>query len=82
MKTRPEVIKRDVSRVQKFSRNPVAGLLFDTLEEFDIKLKQAADAMKIPAPRLSQIKSGEKKISADMALRFEKYLGVSAKVLM
>lgn len=38
--------------------------------------------MAIPRSRLSDIFNGRKGVSADTALRFERYLGISAGLLM
>ena len=62
--------------------NPAAGLLRDELDERRITPAQAARDMHIPRSRLSDIFAGRKGISADTALRVERYLGVAASLLL
>lgn len=61
--------------------NPAAGLLADALAHEDIKAAQAAREMGIPRSRLSDIFAGRKGVSADTALRVERYLGISSVML-
>ena len=62
--------------------NPAAGLFRDELTERGIAAAQAARAMRIPRSRLSDIFAGRKGVSADTALRVERYLGISASLLL
>ena len=62
--------------------NPAAGLIRDELAERGISAAQAARAMNIPRSRLSDIFAGRKGVSADTALRVERYLAVSASLLL
>lgn len=62
--------------------NPAAGLIQDELEAREIAPATAARDMGIPRSRLSDIFAERKGISADTALRIERYLGVSASLLM
>ena len=41
--------------------------------------RDLADALKVPASRISQILSGERGISADTASRLERFFGAPAK---
>ena len=66
----------------KLRTNPAAGLLRDELEVRDIAAAKAARDMSIPRSRLSDIFATRKGVSADTALRFERYLGVSAALLI
>jgi addiction module HigA family antidote len=66
----------------KLRTNPAAGLLHDELEARQISAAKAARDMAIPRSRLSDIFNGRKGVSADTALRFERYLGVSAGLLI
>ena len=68
--------------IPKLKTNPAARLLADALEHEEIKAAQAARDMGIPRSRLSDIFAGRKGVSADTALRIERYLGISAILLM
>lgn len=61
--------------------NPSAGLIQDELDVRGITFAQASRDMGIPRSRLCDIFAGRKGVSADTALRVEKYLGVSASLL-
>jgi addiction module HigA family antidote len=65
----------------KLRTNPAAGLIHDELEAREIPAAKAARDMAIPRSRLSDIFAGRKGVSADTALRFERYLGISAGLL-
>ncbi|MCW1883745.1 HigA family addiction module antitoxin [Luteolibacter flavescens] len=62
--------------------NPAAGLIRDELETRGITASRAAGDMHIPRSRLSDIFAGRKGVSADTALRLERYLGISASLLL
>ncbi|WP_367872234.1 HigA family addiction module antitoxin [Luteolibacter sp. Populi] len=62
--------------------NPAAGLIHDELEARGIPASRAASGMHIPRSRLSDIFGGRKGVSADTALRIERYLGISASLLL
>jgi antitoxin HigA-1 len=62
--------------------NPAAGLIQDELEARGITAAGAAREMHIPRSRLSDIFHGRKGVSADTALRIERYLGISASLLL
>jgi addiction module HigA family antidote len=62
--------------------NPAAGLIHDELEARNITASKAAAAMHIPRSRLSDIFAGRKGVSTDTALRLERYLGISASLLL
>jgi addiction module HigA family antidote len=66
----------------KLRTNPAAGLIRDELEARGTPAAQAARDMAIPRSRLSDIFAGRKGVSADTALRFERYLGISAALLI
>jgi addiction module HigA family antidote len=66
----------------KLRTNPAAGLIHDELESRSIPAAKAARDMAIPRSRLSDISAGRKGVSADTALRFERYLGISAALLI
>lgn len=66
----------------KLRTNPAAGLIRDELEARGIPAAKAARDMVIPRSRLSDIFAGRKGVSADTALRFERYLGISAGLLI
>ena len=66
----------------KLLTNPAAGVIRDELEARGIPAAKAARDMAIPRSRLSDIYVGRKGVSADTALRFERYLGVSSTLLI
>jgi addiction module HigA family antidote len=66
----------------KLSTNPAAGLIHDELETRRIPAAKAARDMAVPRSRLSDIFAGRKGVSADTALRFERYLGIPAVLLI
>ncbi len=66
----------------KLRTNPAAGLIRDELEARAIPAAKAARDMSIPRSRLSDIYAGRKGVSADTALRFERYLGISAVLMI
>jgi addiction module HigA family antidote len=66
----------------KILTNPASGLIQDELEVRSISAAQAARDMAIPRSRLSDIFAGRKAVSADTALRFERYLNISASLLI
>jgi len=66
----------------KLRTNPAAGLIRDELEVRAIPAATAARNMAIPRSRLCDIFAGRKGVSADTALRLERYLGISAVLLI
>lgn len=66
----------------KLRTNPAAGLIHDELEAREVPAAGAARDMAIPRSRLSDIFNGRKGVSAETALRFERYLGISAGLLI
>jgi addiction module HigA family antidote len=62
--------------------NPAAGLIHDELEARGITFAQASRGMAIPRSRLCDIFAGRKGVSVDTALRVERYLGVSAALII
>jgi len=66
----------------KLKTNPAAGLIHDMLEHSAVPAAKAAREMNIPRSRLSDIFAGRKGVSADTALRIERYLGISAELLL
>jgi antitoxin HigA-1 len=68
--------------IPNLQTNPAAGLIQDELEARGITAARAASDMHIPRSRLSDIFGGRKGVSADTALRIERYLGISAALLM
>ena len=76
-------IKRDLTKVPKpTTHNPAADLLRDELENRGISASEASRAMHITRSRLSDIFAGRKGVSADTALRFQRYLGIPADYLI
>jgi addiction module HigA family antidote len=76
---RPAILNQATMNLKN---NPAAGLLRDEIDERGITAAQAARDMRVPRSRLSDIFAGRKGISADTALRVERYLGVSASLLL
>ncbi len=68
--------------IPKLKTNPAAGLIADTLEHENLSAAEASRAMRIPRSRLCDIFAGRKGVSADTALRLERYLGIPAPLLM
>ncbi len=53
-------------------------ILADELEELEKTPTQLARELHVPANRISQLVAGKRAMTADTALRLEKWLGVSA----
>jgi addiction module HigA family antidote len=66
----------------KLRTNPADGLIHDEMEACSIPAAKAARDMAIPRSRLSDIFAGRKGVSADTAPRFERYLDISAALLI
>ena len=64
----------------KSYKNPAAGLLKDELEHREISQKFAAEAMSIPASRLTDIIHGRKRVSIDTAMSLERFFGIRASL--
>jgi addiction module HigA family antidote len=71
-----------IMKIPRLKTNPAAGLIADILEHENVAASQAARDMHIPRSRLSDIFAGRKGVSADTALRLERYLGVSSALLL
>lgn len=69
-------------KIPKLKTNPAAGLIADALGHAGVSQAQAARDMDIPRSRLTDVFAGRKGISADTALRVERYLGISSVLLM
>lgn len=66
--------------VKKISlTHPGEMLLEDFLQPLSITPYRLAKDINVPATRISEIIRGKRSISADTALRLERYFGVSAK---
>jgi antitoxin HigA-1 len=59
--------------------HPGDVLLHEFLEPLEISPYRLAKDLKIPQTRVSQILKGNRRITADTALRLSKYFGTSAK---
>jgi len=57
-------------------------ILRDELEELDMSARALADALNVPANRVSAILNGTRGITADTALRLSRYLGTTPEVWM
>lgn len=51
----------------------------DFMEPFDISINQLARDLSVPPNRISEIVNGKRSISADTALRLQRYFGVEAQ---
>ena len=63
------------------ARTPIhpGEILSDELTELNIAAAELARAIKVPPNRVTQIINGKRSISADTALRLERYFGVEAQ---
>jgi len=59
--------------------HPGEVLLYEFLEPLEISAYRLSKDLKIPQTRVSQIIKGNRRITADSALRLSKYFGTSAK---
>ncbi|HJT57031.1 MAG TPA: HigA family addiction module antitoxin [Ktedonobacteraceae bacterium] len=57
-------------------------ILADELAELNISRAELARELHVPANRISQLVAGERAMTADTALRLEKWLGISAAFWM
>ena len=62
--------------------NPATGLISDELEHRSISQKKLADACKVSPSIISDILSERRRISSEMALRFEITLGIEAAFIL
>lgn len=69
-------------KAPRLQSNPAAGLIEDALVFHELSQAQAARDMKIPRSRLTDIFAGRKGVSADTALRAERYFGIPASLLL
>lgn len=69
-------------KIPRLKTNPAAGLIADVLDHERLTAAEACRAMRIPRSRLSDIFAGRKGVSADTALRMERFLGTSSALLM
>ena len=59
--------------------HPGSVLFFEFLEPLEITAYRISKDLKIPQTRISEIIKGNRRITADTALRLSKYFGNSAK---
>ena len=59
--------------------HPGEVLLYEFLQPLEITAYRLSKDCKIPQTRVSEILKGNRRITADTALRLSKYLGTSAK---
>lgn len=55
-------------------------ILRDELEELEMSANAFADALNVPANRISAILKGQRGVTADTALRLSRYLGTTPQV--
>ena len=59
--------------------HPGEILLEDDIQPMGVSMRAAAMTLHVPWPRLSEITKAERGVSADTALRLERYFGSEAK---
>jgi addiction module HigA family antidote len=52
-------------------------ILKETLEDLDMSMNQLAQALRVPANRISGIVSGERAVTGETALRLARYFGTT-----
>lgn len=57
-------------------------ILREEMEELEMSARAMADALNVPANRISAILNGTRGITADTALRLSRYLGTTPEVWM
>ena len=57
-------------------------ILREEMEELEMSARAMAEALKVPANRVSAILNGTRGITADTALRLSRYLGTTPEVWM
>ncbi|MGD0605923.1 MAG: HigA family addiction module antitoxin [Streptosporangiaceae bacterium] len=62
--------------------HPGEILLVEFLEPLDVSQYQLAKAVDVPARRINEIVHGQRRISADTALRLARYFGTSERFWM
>lgn len=78
----PHIIALDTNIMKIPLTNPATGLLTDELEHRAISQKKLADACKVSPSIISDILSERRRISSEMALRFEITLGIEAAFIL
>ena len=66
------------------ARTPIhpGEILGDELEEIGISAKRLADVIEVPPNRVYQLLAGKRSMTADTALRLNRYFGTSADFWM
>lgn len=66
------------------ARTPIhpGMILGDELEEIGLSAKKIADVIEVPPNRVYQLLAGKRSMTADTALRFGRYFGMSADFWM
>lgn len=65
-----------------FSMHPGPWLKAEALGPYHLSVKDAADHLRVARPTLSNMLNGKAALSPEMAIRFEKAFGVSARTLL
>ena len=65
-----------------FAIHPGPWLLEEIVKPYGLNVSTAADHLKVTRPALSRVLNGRAALSPDMAIRFEKAFGVSAKTML
>ncbi len=76
------MIKRDEMKIAQPGLNPAAGVMEETLEHYGITQARASAAMKINPSYLNEVLKNKKGMSAELALRFQRCVGVPADYLI
>ena len=63
-------------------KNPACGLLSDELEARGITQAEAARSMGVDRQALNALVNYRRELSTEMAMRVERYLGISAEFLL
>jgi addiction module HigA family antidote len=70
-----------MTKLQKLP-NPATGLISDTLDHFSLTKATLAKACQVSGGLISDTLSGKKRISTELALRFELALGIRAGLIL
>lgn len=75
-------MKRDLKKIPRPGLNPAAGVIEETLEYHKITQSRACVAMKVNPSYLNEVIKNKKRMSAELAIRFQHCFGVPADYLI
>jgi len=75
-------MKRDLKKIPRPGLNPAAGVIEETLEHYEITQSRASAAMKVTSSYLNEVIKNKKRMSAELAIRFQHCFGVPADYLI